>query len=495
MKQVSLPLETLQAWSHFNNIQLFGASVEPQLVTGDGIDKGGGLVANTDLGPGEPILAVPLELVLSKERVEECAKSDKHLRELIDAAGPLFQVGRRKGDGFYGPHQNPRAAVLLFLVYQMTINSSDSESRHLGLKTPFADYLKFLPKDTPLPTFYTLEERELLIGTSLSEALEQKLSSLEREFDRLRAATETIPWCRDLWWDELTGHLDIGDWKLADAVYRSRALELPRGATVGMVPVVDMANHASDDRYNARFEVDDDAGSVLLVVRDRRSIRHGDEITIMYGAGGVCEMVFSYGFLEEHVSSAREIFLNLSIPADDPLRMAKIRFAQEAPGVRIYVDDSDQVHWESTFVWWTCVNQEDGLDFQVEQTVNGDTELKATWKQNDLHAGALHSLLLQDRIRDVFVLRAVVIVQQKVENQGMRLAASEDDFDNTVVNGQVRQSVYETIGRLRKLELELLTRAFETLEKEKARLLESNIVRDYLEHGADSTGEYPDDFS
>lgn len=348
----------------------------------------------------------------------------------------------------------------------MTINSPDNKDHTIGVNNPFAGYVKFLPKEYPLPTLYTLEEKELLVGTSLADALDQKLASLEKEFDGLKAATEHIPWCQQFWWDDITGCLDIGDWKLADAMYRSRALDLPRGASVGMVPVVDMANHAAVDHYNARFEVDQDAGSVLLVVQDDKSIKAGEEATIMYGAGGACEMIFSYGFLEEQANSAREMFLTLSIPDDDPFRLAKMRFAQEAPGVRIYVDEADQVCWDSTFVWWACVNQEDGLDFRVEQTVDGDMDLKASWKNGDLTAHQLRAALLEDRLRDVFVLRATVMVQQRVEEQGMRLAASEDDFDQALPDDQIRSWVYETIGRLRRLELDLLTRAFQTLEQE-----------------------------
>ncbi|EXJ77216.1 hypothetical protein A1O3_10374 [Capronia epimyces CBS 606.96] len=495
MRQASLPAENLQAWSHFNNVELFDTSIEAHIFTEDGVDQGGGLRAKAHHGEGEPLVAVPLDLVLSKDRVAQCAKSDPRLKELIEAAASLFQT--------------PRTAVLLFLVYQMTINSPDNQDPGLKLKTPFADYVQCLPKDIPLPTFYTPEERGLLSGTTLADALYQKSINLEREFDRLKEATDTIPWCQRVWWDEHTGCLDLGDWKLADAVYRSRAMELPRGAGVGMVPVVDMANHAADDRYNARFEVDDNAGTFLLVVRDAKSINDGDaksindgdEVTIMYGAGGACEMAFSYGFIEEHASSAREMFLSLSIPADDPLRLAKIRFAQEAPGVRIYVDKSDQVHWDSTFVWWACVNQEDGLEFQVEKTVDGDTELKASWRDAGLSADALHSKVLQDDLRDIFVLRAVVMIQQRVEDQGMQLAASEEDYDDTVPDEHnIRRPVYETIGRLRRLELDLLTRAYETLEAEKAKLLESATVRTYLERqmhsGVDPTGKYPeDDFS
>ena len=65
--------------------------------------------------------------------------------------------------------------------------------------------MKFLPPSFPLPTFYTAEEQELLQGTSLAEALDAKLASLEREFEQLRQATEGIAWCQRSWWDEKTG--------------------------------------------------------------------------------------------------------------------------------------------------------------------------------------------------------------------------------------------------------------------------------------------------
>ncbi|KIW62592.1 hypothetical protein PV04_10753 [Phialophora macrospora] len=486
MRQACLPLQNLRAWSHFNNVRLFEASIESRIIGEDGNDKGGGLQANAEHGPGKPFVAVPLDLVLSKERVEQCAKADQHLNELIEAAPSLFKT--------------PRTAVLLFLVYQMTINSPDCQGHGLGVSNPFADYVKMLPHEILLPTFYTPEEMDLLTGTSLSDALGQKMISLEREFDSLKAFTADIPWCQKIWWDDSTGSLSVEDWKLADAMYRSRALELPRGAGVGMVPVVDMANHASDDRYNARFEVDEETESVLLVARDDRTVKQGDEITIMYGCGGACEMIFSYGFLEEHATSAREMFLGLSIPTDDPLRVAKIRFAQEAPGVRIYVDDSNQVHWESTFVWWACVNQEDGLEFRVERTIDGDMELKALWKDKELNAGTLQSSLVDDHLRDVFALRAVVLIQQTIEQQGTKLAASQEGFQNTLIGNQVRLPVYQTIGRLRTLEVELLARAYEILETEKATLLESSVVREYLDNGQPqtsdpTTGETPEDFS
>jgi hypothetical protein len=355
----------------------------------------------------------------------------------------------------------------------MTVNNPDHHAGRLGYRNPFADYLKFLPHEILLPTFYTSEERELLRGTSLALALEQKMSCLENEFDALKIATQAVPWCKQLWWSDDENDLSFDDWKLADAIYRSRALELPGSAGLGMVPVIDMANHSADDTYNARFEVDEESSSVLLVVRDYKTIEINDEITIMYGGGGACEMIFSYGFVEEHARSAREMFLDLSIPSDDPLRMAKIQYAKEAPGCRIFVDNDDKVCWESVFVWWTCVNEEDGLDFRVEQAVTGDMELKALWKGDDLPAEDLHAALMADELRNVFVLRAVVMLQDRVERAGADLAATEEVFDNSDKNSQVRKQVYKTIGILRKLEIQLLARAYDQLEAQVSLSLDS----------------------
>ena len=93
MRQASLPLQSLQTWSHFNDVRLSEASIESRMIGEDGNDKGGGLLANAEHGPGQPFVAVPLELFLSKERVEQCAKADQHLKELIEAAASLAQVG------------------------------------------------------------------------------------------------------------------------------------------------------------------------------------------------------------------------------------------------------------------------------------------------------------------------------------------------------------------------------------------------------------------
>jgi len=351
----------------------------------------------------------------------------------------------------------------------MTLSDPNLASHCIGVKSPFTDYFCSLPKVIPLPTFLSTSERELLIGTSLSDAVEQKLSSLEKEFETLKERTTSIDWCGKVWWGEGTGRLTFNDWLLCDALYRSRAMELPQGVGHAMVPLVDMANHAGDNRYNARFEIGED-GNVLLLVRGGKQIQKNEEICIHYGAGGASEMIFSYGFLDENVQNAREMFLTLRAPEDDPLRTAKTHFAKEAPGVRIFTDPKGHTGWESAFVWWACVNEEDGLNFEVLQTVDGTQELQAFWQDQKLESDTLQTILMNDPRHDIFKLRATVIVQERIAKQGEDLSSDYGAFEEGSSDTPgVKEFVYQTIQRLRQLELDLLMSSYVALESEVSR--------------------------
>lgn len=175
--------------------------------------------------------------------------------------------------------QTARGAILIFLLLQVTTASTDVEEK-IGVSGPWTEYVKFLPEGIPLPTFWSEAEQELLVGTSLHAALQAKLKSLAREFDHLRTATEPISWCQRFWWDEDTGNLTFDSWKLVDAMYRSRALDLP-GTGHAMVPCIDMANHASGELTCALYETDVDGNGILLL-REGKSLIDGEEVTITY---------------------------------------------------------------------------------------------------------------------------------------------------------------------------------------------------------------------
>jgi hypothetical protein len=150
------------------------------------------------------------------------------------------------------------------------------------------------------------------------------------------------------------------------------------------------------------------------------------------------------------------MFLELEIPDDDPLRPAKLVVNDAAPGFRIYDKGSGGVGWESDYIWLVSVNEEDGLDFKLRQTVDGETEIQALWKEHELDSTAkLRDLLRQDAQWDVYQLRAVVLVQNRIEAQLDTLQESgETPRDASVIEGP-----WKLAERLRSLESDMLLRA------------------------------------
>lgn len=359
--------------------------------------------------------------------------------------------------------QTARGAILIFLLLQIT-NSITHIPGTLGVSTPLTDYVKFLPSHVPLPTFWSDPERSSLAGTSIEAALNAKLNSLDREFTFLRNATLSIEWCKHYWWDTETGSLSFEDWKQIDAIYRSRALDLP-GTGHAMVPCVDMANHASGEDTVAVYETDVQGDAVLLL-RDGKHLSVGDEITITYGdEKGACEMLFSYGFIAETMTSAQELFLDLVIPDDDPLKLAKNSVSKSAPGFRLFLRDGS-VDWEGPFVWLLCVNEEDGLDFRLLQQTNGERELKVFWKDIEItDMSKICVLLKEERLWDLFDLRATATIQARVEMQLLALENSKFHLNNISDGGTCAQ--LQAI-RLRDLEETLMLQAYQEFDEKVA---------------------------
>ncbi|KAI4772218.1 SET domain-containing protein, partial [Aureobasidium sp. EXF-8845] len=296
---LSLPVDTLPVWAAFNSVSFDGVSIGP--LPGKE-DRGSTVIAKRSLRGGHesPIMTIPRDLILSLDRVQEHAKSDSDFRAVLDG---LDEFGR-----------TARGAILAFLLMQ-SFTACPSVDTKRGVSSPFTEYVKYLPMEL-LPTFWSSAECELLDGTTLAPALTAKLNSLHREFEQVQNATSNLPWCAEQWWDEVDGIIQFDDWLQVDAFYRSRALEYPEVGDC-MVPCIDMANHTSGTGTAAIYEVDDQGNAVLLL-RDGKDIEQNGEITITYGDDkGACEMLFSYGFIEEEMQSARELFLDLSIPGDD----------------------------------------------------------------------------------------------------------------------------------------------------------------------------------
>ncbi|KAI8943104.1 hypothetical protein NX059_001134 [Plenodomus lindquistii] len=465
------PIDALPTWAKFHGVVFNHVKIGPL----PGFEeRGSTVIADGELegGKTDPLLIVPRDLIISRLNIDLFAKSDHHLRELLEALGDFGRT--------------TRGSVLTFLLFQATICCPDTEN--IGVSNPLTEYIKFLP-DELLPTFWTEEEQELLTGTTLQPALRAKLNSLLREFESLRTATESIGWCAKYWWDEDSGMLTFDDWMRVDAMYRSRALEFP-GAGDCMMPCVDMANHASGSATAALYETDSN-GNGLLLLREGKRILPGGEITITYGdEKGACENIFSYGFLEDVVQSARVMFLDLDIPDDDPLRPAKMYVSTAAPGFRIF-DKDDTVDWESDYIWLVVINEEDGLDFKVRQTTDGKREIQAFWKEKELDTLKLRGYLEEDPAWDIFQLRATVLLQNRVEMQIDTL----QQIQNVKREPAIRDVPWELAARLRSLELEMLERAVAVLEAQKTELIQSDTVQQYLGLAAGEGDDNEVDFS
>ena len=91
MKRLYLPIEQLSAWAKLNGVMFHGC--EAKRITADGIACGSGLFATAAHEEHEILVSVPQEIVLTPDRVEQHAKLDKHLREVLAACGEFGRVG------------------------------------------------------------------------------------------------------------------------------------------------------------------------------------------------------------------------------------------------------------------------------------------------------------------------------------------------------------------------------------------------------------------
>ena len=294
--------------------------------------------------------------------------------------------------------------------------------------------------------------------------MSSKLKSLRREYDLLCSKAANTRWF------QIVGdHLEFDDWVQVDSMYRSRALDFPN---IGhcMVPCIDLANHASGDATTAIYEKDDEGNAVLLL-RDGKKVDKDEEITITYGdEKGACEMIFSYGFLEDNVDSPQTLFLSLSVPDDDPLQKVKMEFAGAAPGFRLIEAANGEIDWAGDFIWLLCASDDKGVRFEIARTVDGELEVDAFFDDWRLTGGAaeLRVLMAESGLWDVYRLRAVTLLQQRVFDQLQVLYTTQEDIESTPHGDgtDIGDRPFQLAMELRRLEFDLMNTAYEVFEKQ-----------------------------
>jgi hypothetical protein len=100
MRRHCLPIEHLRAWATLNDVKFNDTCIE-RITNPDGQHKGAGLFAardfETSLDFETFLLSVPHELVLSVDLVHDYAKSDGHLRDVLEAVGEFGRVRKMYG--------------------------------------------------------------------------------------------------------------------------------------------------------------------------------------------------------------------------------------------------------------------------------------------------------------------------------------------------------------------------------------------------------------
>ena len=88
---LQLPPEAVTPWAMLNDVTF------DRTVPGTVQVRGGALLAKEDQGAdrdsSQVLLTVPRDLILSLERVQECAKVDKDFREVLESLGDFGRVG------------------------------------------------------------------------------------------------------------------------------------------------------------------------------------------------------------------------------------------------------------------------------------------------------------------------------------------------------------------------------------------------------------------
>ncbi|CAM1500952.1 Fc.00g101140.m01.CDS01 [Cosmosporella sp. VM-42] len=498
-----LSIDAFPAWARLNDVDftntklqetdgkglgLVAEELESLQESGDG-DSNDGKCPTTTTAPTVTTLTrlmrIPHDLVLSVEAVEEYAKVDQNFRQLLDVAG----------------HQSTRGNILLYLLTHLVLPKRDHAVSRGGASTPWTEYIKFLPRQIPVPTMWTEVERALLQGTSLEAALDAKLSTLMTEFDELHEKTSELQFWNALFWEK--GNATIDDWVLVDAWYRSRCLELPRAGDA-MVPGLDMVNHSA--KPTAYYE-EDDKDDILLVLRPSSGVTCGEEITISYGeAKSAAEMLFSYGFVDPD-SANQELVLPLGALPDDPLGRAKLHISRAVPSVKLSRTDG-RLEWHSPFAYLMVLNEEDGLEFRLLQEKDGEQQLKLFWQDEDVttQTDEFEALIRDHALCPVFRLRVVAVLHELVSTQLARMERSEFSHDQLAplqLAGLVREECILAAEALRVVETSLLESAVEALETEKTHLLADDHVVVYLgsmevtqnEQASAMTTNEEDDFS
>ncbi|KAK9389693.1 hypothetical protein V1515DRAFT_283581 [Lipomyces mesembrius] len=458
------------------------------------------LVTFEDAEPST-LMSVPRNVILTAENVRTFALSyGTTLR-------PLLRI--REDD----ERVSERATILRFLLFSLHEFAAPKLKKIAKESNCYAAYLDFMPSPIlqqrddprslltslslsnlpPPPIFWTPGQISKAAGTSLYYPLSAKLRLLSSEFEKFASQ-----------WREVFGKVDgagekdveisFEEYVRADWLVVSRVMELPIGDEpgLGVVPLIDFANHSTSLHVNARYEITDDA---VKLVSLPGQVAPEDEVLISYGPNkGTSEILFTYGFLIDSEDAGCES-VKMRVRDGGVLQLVYGR-----PPVAEFDVREGEVKWECEFLWLLCVTEEDEFEVSVAQKVEGPPDVDISIRGQTLSGvrgqAAVEAIKeaygSDEKMKDVLELRRVLILEKWVSGWVEDLARVEvrecveaDEHiaeleDERKGSWKENDPVDGIIQTLRQREERVYLLVLQALEKRKEDLVESDTVLAYL---------------
>ncbi|KAK9328749.1 hypothetical protein V1520DRAFT_204197 [Lipomyces starkeyi] len=447
------------------------------------------------------LISVPRNVILTAENVRTFALSyGTTLR-------PLLRIG------VDDERVSERATILRFLLFSLHEFAAPKLQKIAKESNCYAAYLNFMPSPLlqrsdyaqsqltslsltdlpPPPTFWTPGQISKAAGTSLYSPLSAKLRLLSSEFEQFSSQWREV-------FEKVDGagekdvEISFEEYVRADWLVASRVMELPIGDEpgLGVVPLIDFANHSTPFHVNARYEITDDA---VKLVSLPGQVAPEDEVLISYGPNkGTSEILFTYGFLIDSEDAGCES-VKMRVRDGGVLQLVYGR-----PPVAEFDVREGEVTWECEFLWLLCVTEEDEFEVSVAQKVEGPPDVDISIRGRTL-SGVRGQAAVEavkeaygsdEKMKDVLELRRVLILEKWVSGWMEDLAGVEvrecveaDEHiaeleDEGKGSWKEKDPVDEIIETLRQREERVYLLVLQVLEKRKKDLVESDTVLSYL---------------
>ncbi|CCG84647.1 protein of unknown function [Taphrina deformans PYCC 5710] len=391
--------------------------------------RGNSLVASAHNGNGQSIF-IPTNLLLTLKNIELFATQTPAFQAILHEWSARVKLTSRR-------------AIIILMAYTAVHGS------------PWSPYLNSLPDHVSSPLFWSGQERRLLDGTSIEGVAEDKMAFLEAwlQYQKRRQNAS-----------EFTLGLELKDLMKYEMLVDSRAL-LSNEDDSCMVPVIDFANHSSlkpgqTGSQNAVWEMDD-TGFHLSTLYD---IAPGEEVLFSYGKRGNGELLFKYGFVEEHQVEGGSRSMTIELPIDET-QAAHLNFGEPSFTIAPEIADDPLFVQDSWFLWMNVLLEENDTD----------------WSTSKFRGAAIGRDMLQ-RLQTQddwpwFHFKACSIALSCLTRQRQRLDQTEEDTELIAIAKAVGAEVLAAVDAVRDSERVTLDLNIEKMQKLQIRLLEDPIVQ------------------